>query len=542
MRDPDKTKEQLTAELQKLRGTIEEFEERERRRHMMAEELSRIELNLDELEVTPKFGSWHWYVYLGRDAIVFKRHDLSDDELMWGEDQGFESWEQVVHPDDLDEVSKTLDLISKELPNFGATISFRTPRQTFMELGCDPTYHLPGEPGIELSGYYIERIPMDSLSKEILIPEADDWAVILRKWFFQKIDAKLNQDVERFLRKHTERIYEKREFRYDNIIENFYSSMAAFRGAVFEKNEQMEYTYVSPEVARMFGLSESEILGLTDEEVFDDHPDWRLDDTGGDSTGKYPYRTVTSKESGPSLILWTHGEDSRISAESELRCFGRVVVSGSEIDESQSESRSPAMREALKTALKAAETNSIVLLTGETGSGKDRMARYIHEHSDKAEGPYWTINCAAINRELVESELFGHERGAFTGAIGRKRGLLELAEGGTLLLDEIGELSLPLQAKLLKFLDTRTLTRVGGEKEISINARIMAATNRDLEKEVENGTFRQDLFYRLAIIPIKVPPLRDRLEDIPALLQAIVADLMKEKGLKGSAIVGSRVS
>ena len=156
------------------------------------------------------------------------------------------------------------------------------------------------------------------------------------------------------------------------------------------------------------------------------------------------------------------------------------------------------------------------------------MARYIHDHSERATGPYWSLNCAAIAPDLAESEFFGHEKGSFTGAMTRKRGVLELAEGGTLLLNEIGEMPLPLQAKLLTFLDTRSFTRVGGEREITVNARLIAATNRDLGQAVEEGRFRRDLFYRINVMPIEIPPLRKRLEDLPILVQEILSQLYTE--------------
>ncbi len=196
--------------------------------------------------------------------------------------------------------------------------------------------------------------------------------------------------------------------------------------------------------------------------------------------------------------------------------------------DSSGEYPSEAMRSTLGKIRIAADKETTILLLGESGSGKDYLARYIHEHSKRVNGPFFAINCAAVAPELAESELFGHERGAFTGAHGRKRGLLELAEGGTLLLNEIGELSPNLQAKLLTFLDTREFTRVGGEKNISVNARLIAATNRDLEKEVEAGRFRKDLFYRLNVISIIIPPLRDRREDIPILIHEILARLKSE--------------
>ncbi len=189
---------------------------------------------------------------------------------------------------------------------------------------------------------------------------------------------------------------------------------------------------------------------------------------------------------------------------------------------------SEAMRTTMSEARSAAASDGTVLLQGESGSGKDYMARWIHDHSKRALGPYFSLNCAAISRELAESELFGHERGAFTGAHGRKRGLLELAEGGTLLLNEIGELPLSLQSKLLTFLDTRSFLRVGGEKPINVNARIISATNRSLEKEVAEGRFLSALFYRINVFGITVPPLRDRIEDIPVLLEEIMSRLAVE--------------
>jgi transcriptional regulator with PAS, ATPase and Fis domain len=192
---------------------------------------------------------------------------------------------------------------------------------------------------------------------------------------------------------------------------------------------------------------------------------------------------------------------------------------------------SPAMRSVMEKAGQIAAKEGIILLLGESGTGKDHLARWIHEHSRRSGNPFFSVNCAALPQELAESELFGHESGAFTGAKNRKRGLLELAEGGTLLLNEIGELAPVLQAKLLSFLDTRSFLRVGGEKSVRVDARIIAATHRDLEKEVEEDRFLQPLFYRLNVFSIRVPPLRERVEDIPVLVEAIVSSLTEEMHL-----------
>lgn len=165
----------------------------------------------------------------------------------------------------------------------------------------------------------------------------------------------------------------------------------------------------------------------------------------------------------------------------------------------------------------ASSPASTVLLTGESGTGKDLAARVIHDTSARAARPFMNVTCSALTETLLESELFGHERGAFTDARERKRGLLESAAGGTVFLDEIGEMALALQAKLLRFLEEKTFKRVGGAEDVHVDVRVIAATNRNLEDDVRDGSFREDLFYRLNVLPIRLPPLRDRAEDVPVL-------------------------
>ena len=168
---------------------------------------------------------------------------------------------------------------------------------------------------------------------------------------------------------------------------------------------------------------------------------------------------------------------------------------------------------------KVAPTDARVLITGSNGSGKELVAREIHNKSSRANAPMIEVNCAAIPSELIESELFGHEKGAFTSAIATRKGKFELAEGGTIFLDEIGDMSLSAQAKVLRALQENKITRVGGDKEIKVDVRIIAATNKDLKKQIEKGEFREDLFHRLSVIPIQVPSLNDRIEDIPLLTE-----------------------
>ncbi|MCC5811506.1 MAG: sigma 54-interacting transcriptional regulator [Ectothiorhodospiraceae bacterium] len=178
---------------------------------------------------------------------------------------------------------------------------------------------------------------------------------------------------------------------------------------------------------------------------------------------------------------------------------------------------SPLLKEALQQATRVAATDATVMLLGESGTGKEKFARMIHTNSERRDGPFVCINCAAIPEQLLETELFGHERGAFTGAVRTRQGKVELAEGGTLFLDEIGDMNLELQAKLLRLLQEKTVQRVGGDRDIPVNIRVITATHQDLQKAVNQGRFRLDLFYRLNVIPLHLPALRDRVGDVALL-------------------------
>jgi len=232
---------------------------------------------------------------------------------------------------------------------------------------------------------------------------------------------------------------------------------------------------------------------------------------------------VLLKDAAPDVVL------SIVAHAVERQDLNRQVLALSEQVRDQSGDRefvsgpSPATREVLDRVHKVASLPTTVLITGESGTGKELVARMIHRHSEAPDGPFIPVNVAAIPRELVESTLFGHEKGAFTGALRQQIGKFELARGGTLFLDEIGELKFDLQAKLLRAIQEGEIERVGGERPIKVQFRLIAATNVDLERAVREGSFRGDLYYRINVVPIRIPPLRERIEDLPELVQFFLA-------------------
>lgn len=242
--------------------------------------------------------------------------------------------------------------------------------------------------------------------------------------------------------------------------------------------------------------------------------------------GAYDFLTKPFQVDEVQLIVKNALEKRRLSTENVL--LKREMASHSSF--ARIIGQSEAMQKVFDVVRKVADTRSNVLVCGESGTGKELIARAIHFHSARSQQPFVTVNCSALPETLLESELFGHMKGSFTGAVANKAGLFEVANGGTIFLDEIGETTLATQVKLLRVIQEREFRRVGGNQDVKVDVRIIAATNRDLERAVADGTFREDLYYRLDVIPIRLPPLRERTGDIPLLTQHFLEQLSRESG------------
>jgi transcriptional regulator with PAS, ATPase and Fis domain len=526
MRDQDKTKEELIVELKELRQTLNRFKQAEMQRRIPFSTVREAFERARGFESAAEIGVWSWDS--SSDEAIFygsaTRSDRPFSENMEAQYDG--KWNEIVHSEDLGEVINAIDSWRKGIP--GPVFSFRPkeaihPETVIMALCCK-----------------IERIPAEELTIAWgAYWDATAWMQLFRrlKELGQKeiLQAVLNVfnmglgPLSRSSRLLTEYMLKSSDLISERL---FYPLMAyLWQVPLFLKDSKQRYIYVNSAAERSFGIPASEINGKTDAQLFGEDSDGRLEFEYIEAFGVTALsKTVHLTGKTSKLLLIMHA--STHSTGGRTQYLGTIApqILDTSVD-SSSASRSPAMRKVNKRARVAAKTESIILITGETGSGKGRLAKYIHEHSNRSSGPFKRLSCADLPEQLAESELFGHERGAFTGATARKQGLLELAEGGTLLLDEIGELSPKLQTKLLTFLETRSFTRLGGTKEITVNARLIAATNRNLEKDVSDKKFRQDLFYRLNVIRINVPSLKDRKEDLPILIRDIIAELQTKLGI-----------
>ncbi|MGE3153942.1 MAG: sigma-54-dependent transcriptional regulator [Nitrospiraceae bacterium] len=253
--------------------------------------------------------------------------------------------------------------------------------------------------------------------------------------------------------------------------------------------------------------------------------------------GAYDYLTKPFQVDEVQLIIRNALEKRRLSAENML--LKRAMASHSSL--SNIIGQSDAMQQVFDVICKVADTRSNVLICGESGTGKELVARAIHYNSARSQMPFVAVNCSAMPETLLESELFGHMKGSFTGAMANKAGLFEIANGGTIFLDEIGDMTMATQVKLLRVIQEREFRRVGGTQDVKVDVRIVAATNRDLERAVAEGIFREDLYYRLDVIPIRLPPLRMRTGDIPLLVQHFLERFSKESGKPSLAVTPDAV-
>jgi two-component system, NtrC family, response regulator AtoC len=457
---------------------------------------SRLIISQQRLELAMRasdLGFWDWNVATGEVFFDARWTEIMGYSLDESEPH-YSTWQSLIHADDKPKVLKSLKLCVKgEVPAYEVEYRLRT--------------------------------------------RSGEW-----KWILDRGKVVKRDDNRRALRmagayldvtdrKRVEEELYQNEERLRTVFE-------AARDCLYIKDTLLRYTHANPHFVKILGLPESDILGLTDAALFgkDAAQILREIDTRV-LHGETIEQEHTRHIKGIPVTFLDVKVPMRNSRGEIIGIFG---ISRDMTERKHTQSgpqpigryyRSSAMHSALHAARLAADTDIIILLTGESGAGKDHVAKHIHDHSKRGNGPFFSINCAAISPELFESELFGYESGAFTGARGPKRGLLELAEGGTILLNEIGELSLPLQSKLLTFLDSRQFTRVGGVKSLTVNARLVAATNRDLQFEVKKGRFRQDLFYRLNVFCVEVPPLRDRMEDLPLLAEDILQPIATSMGL-----------
>ncbi|MDT4897599.1 MAG: two-component system, NtrC family, response regulator AtoC [Acidobacteriota bacterium] len=352
-------------------------------------------------------------------------------------------------------------------------------------------------------------------------------------------------DDETNLRESLAELVESEGFRSSQVANGEEAVRVLRTGAM-----RPDVVFLDMRMPKLDGLS---VLRLIQEEKLTDAPVVVISAFGDSSKvieamrlGAYDYITKPLDLDETLIILHRAAEQRRLNREAEaMRQQGST-------SESTKEAASPdqkfemlgvsrAMRDIFKQIGRIAATDATLLITGESGTGKELVARAVHQHSARSRRPFVAVNCGALPENLIEAELFGHERGAFTGAERQKKGRFELAHTGTLFLDEVGELSLAAQVKLLRAVETRRFERVGGTESVSVDVRVVCATNRDLKEEVEEKRFREDLFYRLNVIEVRLPPLRERLADVPQLAEsflerAVVRHALKTKTLSPTAL------
>lgn len=367
-------------------------------------------------------------------------------------------------------------------------------------------------------------------------------------------DAIFNLFVQRanaeLLRMKSEEELLERKTRLTSLVNSMYD-------AIIELETSGLITFVNPSAGQLFGLPESEIAGTLLFNYFDDESSGLLRQTlkglrehqvrGHEYVTRHELQCLhTNGEINPAEATFCHYEVNHNTYltlllrdikelrrnEQRLEILENPVTVNGHKNAHQLIGQCSVIRKVMEDLVQIAQSNSTLLLVGESGTGKEVFARYVHEHSPRKEKPLIKVNCAAIPANLIESEFFGHEKGAFTGAVVRRDGRFMLANGGTLFLDEVGELPIEMQPKLLRVLQEGEFETVGGQRTLKVNVRIIAATNRNLEEMIKAGTFREDLYYRLNVIPVTLPPLRERGNDILLLAEMMIRKFIRQTGKK----------
>ncbi|PIF01907.1 MAG: response regulator [Draconibacterium sp.] len=307
----------------------------------------------------------------------------------------------------------------------------------------------------------------------------------------------------------------------------------------FEKAQSSEYDIILCDI-KMPGLDGIELLEKL-QKAGNDTPMVMISghgniDTAVDSIKKGAYDYIEKPLDLNRLLITIRNAMDKSTLVAETKTLKKKVDKKYEII-----GESKAIKEIIAMADRVAPTDARVLITGSNGTGKELVARRIHEQSERSKNPFIEVNCAAIPSELIESELFGHEKGAFTSAVKQRKGKFEQANGGTLFLDEIGDMSLSAQAKVLRALQENVISRVGADKQIKVDVRVLAATNKNLSEEIDNNNFREDLYHRLSVILINVPTLNERLEDIPLLASHFITQICKEYGMAEKKITENAI-
>jgi DNA-binding NtrC family response regulator/PAS domain-containing protein len=531
MNERDETIEKLKKELELLKEKVATYEEANSKRTAC---LSAFRKTWQELlEYSPLTdGLWVWNLSSGK--VVFKT-------LVCGYQPGYSfveweiqhdgKWDEIVHPKFLKTVMRRLEGFIDRSGREESWVCFRKRNEPDISIWLERVgvnYSKDGTP-VHVLGHYGDDTILDRfrIKKEELRGAEE---------LYEAISMSYDVSLRVFWPRIRELLKVRREYtRHSDFMAvrfrglwrwlDFCMEFQTHESATFLKDSGMKYVWVSSAMCSLLQLPISEILGKTDAELFgEEYTAYQEIELEGSTRPTFA-REINIPGSGW-VKFYMHVVYGPVS--SVYYGIARRVANDS--TDSQSHVKSPASQEFLNKVKQVAKVNTTLLLTGESGAGKDYWARHIHKNSHLAAGPFRQINCPGIPKHLAESELFGHEKGAFTGAVSGKRGLLEQANGGTLFLNEIGELSLEVQAKLLIFLDSQSFTRVGGTSEVHASVRIIAATKRNLSKLVKEGLFREDLFHRLNVAHIRVPSLKERPEEIPILLEYFLQRYKEELG------------